>query len=167
MTKSNYLFHFIISGRMNSYIDYLKKNLNFRKNCELFDYLLGVISNNLTKIKIIIGDHHSEYDYIDIEDQSRFDKYVRLKAENYKLLKKWHYLFNEYGMSVILRDIIIFFYEGMAKHGVKKFLEIMGKNLNFKKIKNDLKLILTHMMRTSIKKQKLYSQIIQNLTNYA
>lgn len=167
MTKSNYLFHFIISDRINSYVDYLKKNLNFRKNCELFDYILEIISNNLQNLKGIIGDHFSEYEFIDNEDPTRIDKYVRLNVDKYKLLKKWHFLFNEYGMSVILRDIIIIFYEGIVKHGVERFIKTFSKKLNILKIKNDLKFLLTQLLRTSIKKRILFSLIIQNLPNYA
>ncbi|MBP7554482.1 MAG: hypothetical protein KA885_13730, partial [Spirochaetes bacterium] len=106
MTKKNYLFHFKISPKFNSYINYLKKNLNIKSNCKLIDYILELSSKNIPNLKQIIGDHKSEYEFIDTKDIKRNDKYVRLNPEKYKLLKKWHYIFNEYGISVILRDII-------------------------------------------------------------
>ncbi len=167
MTKSNRLFHFIISNTINCQIDYLKENLNIKSNCKLFDYILKKISKNMPKLKEIIGDHKSEYDFVDTEDISRIHKYVRLNENKYKMLKKWHYLFNEYGISVILRDIIKFFYEGLVKYGVEKFLNLIENNLNFHKIKYAMKNILTHMMRISIKKRLLYSIVVQNLIDYS
>jgi len=121
----------------------------------------------MPKLKEIIGDHKSEYDFIDTEDRSRIDKYVRLNENKYKTLKKWHYLFNEYGISVILRDIIKFFYEGIVKYGADKFLDLIDKNLNLHKIKYAMKNILTHMMKISIKKRLLYSTVVQNLIDYS
>ncbi len=167
MTKSTRLFHFIVSKNINCRIDFLRENLNLKSNCELFDYIIEKISKNMPKLKEIIGDHKSEYDFIDTEDRSRIDKYVRLNENKYKTLKKWHYLFNEYGISVILRDIIKFFYEGIVKYGADKFLDLIDKNLNLHKIKYAMKNILTHMMKISIKKRLLYSTVVQNLLDYS
>ncbi|MBP7553513.1 MAG: hypothetical protein KA885_08800 [Spirochaetes bacterium] len=166
MSKSNYLFHFIISPKFNDHIDYLKKNLNLNSNCELIDYMLELLSNNIRNLKKIIGDHKSEYEFIDNENPKRIDKYVRLNVDKYKMLKKWHYQFNEYGMSVILRDIITFFYEGIIKYGVDKFLMLIVKKFNIKRIKESLMDIMTHMVRISIKKRILFSHIIENLPIY-
>jgi len=167
MAKTNRLFHFIVSKRIDLHIKYLRKNLNIESNCELFNFILEKISKNLQILKKIIGDHKSEYEYIDTEDASRIHKYVRLNDNKYKTLKKWHYMFNEYGISVILRDIIKFFYEGIVKYGMEKFLNMIEKKINAHKIVYDLKNVLTHMIRISEKKQVLYSQIIQNLPDYS
>ncbi|MBP7552192.1 MAG: hypothetical protein KA885_02105 [Spirochaetes bacterium] len=167
MTKTNRLFHFIVSKRIDLNIKYLKKVLKIDSNCELFDFILEKISKNFPNLKKIIGDHKSQYEYIDIEDSSRIHKYVRLNDNKYKTLKKWHYLFNEYGISVILRDIIKIFYEGIVKHGVEKYLNLMDKKINIQKIICDLKNDLTHMMRISEKKRTLYAQIVQNLLDYS
>lgn len=166
MTKQNYLFHLKISPKFNDYINYLMKKLNFKSNCRMIDYLLELSSVNIRKIKEIIGDHKSEYEFVDIEDPKRIDKYVRLKSEKYKMLKKWHYKFNEYGISVILRDIIAFFYKGINKYGVEKFVNMIGKKLKIEKIKIKLMDILTHMNRISVKKITLLSNIIDNLHIY-
>ena len=166
MVKSNYLFHFIISKTMDSSINYLKKVLNFDSSRDLIEYMLGLISKNIHYIKKIIGDHQSEYVFIDNEDPTRIDKYVRLKAEKYKMLKKWHYKYNEYGMSVILRDIIRFFYEGIVKYGAEKFVEMISKKLNIEKIKQDFSVIKTHMMKLSSKKYILFSNILKNIPTY-
>lgn len=166
MTKSNYLFHFKISPKINYYIRYLKNKLNFNSNCELINHIFERLSKNYRNIKMIIGDHNSEYEFIDIEDPKRIDKYVRLKVENYKMLKKMHYLFNEYGMSVILRDIITFFYTGIIKYGVEEFLNMIGRKLNIKKIKENTTSIMTHMIRISQIKKILFSYIIENLPVY-
>jgi len=128
--------------------------------------MLGIISNNIYCIKGIIGDHRSEYDFIDIEDPVRIDKYVRLKTGNYKMLKKWHNKYNEYGMSVILRDIIKFFYEGVIKYGAKEFIRMIGKKLKADKIIKEYYRFKTHMSRISSQKLVLLSQIIQNLPIY-
>lgn len=166
MAKSNYLFHFIISPKFNDYMNFLKDNLNFKSNCALIDYILEKLSFNYRKIKEIIGDHKSEYEFIDIENPNRVDKYVRLKEKNYKMLKKWHYLFNEYGMSVILRDMIIFFYDGILKHGIDMFLKLIDKKVNTKKIKKSLMGIMTHMVKTSLIKRILFPHVIDNLSIY-
>ncbi|MBP7554473.1 MAG: hypothetical protein KA885_13685 [Spirochaetes bacterium] len=166
MVKSNYLFHFIVSKTIDNSIKFLRKSLNFRSNRELIEYMLGIISNNMYCIKGIIGDHRSEYDFIDIEDPVRIDKYVRLKTGNYKMLKKWHNKYNEYGMSVILRDVIKFFYEGVIKYGAKEFISMIGKKLKSDKIIKDFYRVKTHMSRISVRKIILLSQIIQNLPIY-
>jgi len=166
MAKANNLFHFVVSGEINENINYLKKKIGIKKNCELFEYILEIISKNIYNLKGIIGDHRSEYEFIDLQDPLRIDKYVRLKEGKYKILKKWHYLYNEYGMSVILRDIIKFFYNGIIKYGVDKFLNMIAKKLDSKKIKSDIKILLTQLMRTSIKKVLLFSLIIENLSLY-
>lgn len=166
MAKANNLFHFVVSGEINENINFLKKEINIKKNCELFDFMLEVISKNIHNLKGIIGDHRSEYNFVDLEDPVRIDKYVRLKEEKYKILKKWHYFYNEYGMSVILRDIITFFYNGIIKYGVDKFLNMIAKKLDSKKIKSDIKVLLTHLMSTSLKKVLLFSLIIDNLSLY-
>lgn len=166
MAKSNYLFHFIISKTIDKSINYLKKKLNLGSNRELIEYMLEVISKNIHSIKGIIGDHQSEYDIIDVEDSSRIDKYVRIKVEKYNMLKKWHSKYNEYGMSVILRDIIKLFYEGVVKYGAKEFISIIVKKLKTDKIIKDFYGIKTHMSRISFKKYYLFAQIIQNLPIY-
>jgi len=166
MTEQNYLFHFKISPKFNDYINYLMEKLNFKSNCRMIDYILELSSVNIRKIKEVIGDHKSEYEFVDIEDPKRIDKYVRLNVEKYKMLKKWHYIFNEYGISVILRDIIAFFYEGIIKYGVEKFLNIIGRKLKVENIKIKFMDILTHMNRIPVKKRALFSYIIDNLPVY-
>ncbi|MBP7551940.1 MAG: hypothetical protein KA885_00830 [Spirochaetes bacterium] len=166
MVKSKYLFHFIISGTINTAINYLRKNLKFKKNSDLFEYMINLMSKNIRCIKSVIGDHKSEYELIDSEDITRIDKYVRLSDNNYKMLKKWHYLYNEYGISVILRDIIKFFYEGIIKYGAEKFLNMIGKKINAVKIKKDMNMILAHMARISVKKRLIFSLLIDNLPIY-
>ncbi len=166
MIKTNYLFHFIITGSMDNNINYLKKNLNFRKNSKLFDYMIDVISQNISNIKNIIGDHQSKYTSIDSVDVSRIDKYVILNTKNYKILKKMHYIYNEYSISAILRDIIEFFYNGVVKYGVDKFLRIISRKLNITKIKNDLRDRLTHILSISALKDVIFRQIIENLSFY-
>ena len=166
MKKTNYQFHFIISETIKDHIDYLKKEFNFKKDIELYELMLEIISKNLPKLKGIIGDHQSEYALIDPIDKTRISKYARLKDKNYKLLKKWHRDFNEYGMSSILRDIIKLFYEGVVKYGMEKFIEMISSKLDVNKIWNDVRNILTHMMRFSEKKHSLFTITIQNLPFY-
>lgn len=166
MAKSKYLFHFIVSETMNTAINYLRKTLNFKKNSDLFEYMIEVMSKNIHSIKSVIGDHQSEYEFIDSQDLIRIDKYVRMNEIKYKMLKKWHYLYNEFGMSVILRDIIKYFYEGILKYGASKFVNMVGKKINAVKIKNEINSMETHMMRISVKKLLLFSLIINNLPIY-
>jgi len=166
MIESNCLFHFIVSGTIDNNIDFLKEKLNFDKNCKLIDYIIGVISKNLPYLKKIIGNHKSEYAFIDTEDVTRVDKYLRLNKNKYRILKKWHYFFNEYSMSAILRDIIKFFYDGIVKYGVGEFIRMISKKLNISKINIDLKSRLTHMMSTYIKKSILFSLVIENIQFY-
>jgi len=166
MAKSKYLFHFIVSEKINTAINYLRKTLNFKKNSDLFEYMIEVMSKNIHSIKSVIGDHQSEYEFIDSQDLTRIDKYVRMNEKKYKTLKKWHYLYNAFGMSVILRDIIKYFYEGITKYGAQKFINMMMKKINAVMVKKDMNSIQTHMMRISVKKLLLFSLIIDNLPIY-
>ena len=166
MRKTNYLFHFIISETMTKYISHLKKELGFNKDIELYDYMLEIMSKNLPQLNGIIGDHQSEYTLIDSPEIKRVHKYARLKENNYKKLKKWHYDFNEYGMSTILRDIIKFFYEGIVKYGAEEFIEMISRKLDVKRIWVDVREILTHLKCFSDKKTVLFALTIQNLPYY-
>ncbi len=69
-------------------------------------------------------------------------------------------------MSVILRDIITFFYNGIIKYGVEEFLNMIGRKLNIKKIKENTTGIMTHMIKISQIKKILFSYIIENLPVY-
>ena len=166
MKKTNYQFHFIITETIKCHINYLKKELKFKKEIELYEFMLKIISKNMTKLKGIIGDHKSEYALIDSIDKTRISKYARLKDKNYKLLKNWHSNFNEYGMSSIMRDIIKLFYEGIVKYGVEKFIEMISGKIDFERIWKDIKNVLTQMMRISQKKAVLFSFIAQSLSLY-
>lgn len=166
MIKKNYQFHFLISETMTKYISYLKKELRFKKDIELYDYMLEIMSKNLPKFKGIIGDHKSEYALIDSIGIPRVNKYARLKENSYKKLKKWHYDFNEYGMAAILRDIIKFFFEGVVKYGVDRFIEMISKKLDVKRIGDDARDILTHLIGICVQKAVLFSFIAQNLSFY-
>ena len=166
MKKTNYLFHFIISENMKWHINFLKKELGFKKDTDLYEFMLGVMSKNLPKLKEIIGDHNSEYAFIDLPDIKRIHKYARLKENNYKILKNWHSCFNEYGMSSILRDIITFFYEGVVKYGVDKFIEMISGKLDVMKIRGDVREKMKHLLSISQKKAVLFSFVVQNLLLY-
>ena len=166
MRKSTYLFHFIISETFKGYISHLKKELGFNKDIELYDYMLEIMTKNLPQLKAIIGDHQSEYALIDSLNIPRTNKYARLKEKNYKMLKKWHYDFNEFGMSAILRDIIKFFHEGVLKYGVEKFIELISRKLDIIRIRGDVEDILTHVMSKIQKKTILFSYTIKNLPFY-
>lgn len=166
MKKTNYQFHFIITETIKGHIDYLKKELQFKKDINLYEFMLEIMSKNLPRLKGIIGDHQSEYALIDSIDMTRVHKYARLKEKNYKKLKDWHSDYNEYGMSTILRDIIKFFYEGIFKYGAEKFIEMVCKKLDVKRIWNDVNEILTHLSSFSAKKTALFAFIIQNLPIY-
>ena len=166
MKKTIYLFHFIVSETIKNHIDYLKKELNFKKDINLYEFLLEIMSKNLPQLKAIIGDHQSEYALIDSLNIPRVNKYARLKEKNYKMLKKWHSDFNEYGMSSIMRDIIKIVYNGVFKYGAENFLEMISKKLDVKRIRNDVKDILTHVLGISDKKTALFTIISQKLSFY-
>ena len=166
MNKTNYLFHFIISEPMTNYISHLKKELGFKKETKLYEFILDIMSKNLPQLKSLIGNHQSEYALIDSPDIKRIHKYARLQEKKYKYLKQWHNDFNEYGMSSILRDIIKFFYEGIIKYGAKEFIEMISCKLDIKKIRRDVQGILTHLIRFSEKKTALFTFIAENLSFY-
>jgi len=121
------------------------------------------MTNYISKMKKIIRDQRSEYEFIDTEDSTRIHKYVRMKSNKYKILKKWHFVFNEYGMSGILRDFIVFFYNGIVKYGEAKFLEIISKKMNYDKIIKRIKILATHMNDYFVKNRILYSYIVEDL----
>ena len=164
MIKLNYLFHFKITENYNDYIKILKKKLVLKTESKVFDHIFNVISKNIPKLKEIIGNHNSEYAFIDKKELQRIDKYIRLNAKNYYKLKKWHYIFNEYGMAAILRDIIKFVYDGIVKYGVDEFVGIISNSLNINKIKHHLNDILTQLLEISTKKACLFSYVIENLS---
>lgn len=166
MKKENYLFHIIIAKSMNNMIITLIKELSCKKFSKLIDFMLNEIGKDFQILKKIIGDNRSQYALIDKIEKERIDKYFRLTEKNYKLIKKWHYKFNEFSMAGILRDIIIFFYKGVIKYGVKKFLKYISGRINFKMIRDDVLKKMTHMIDVSEKKRLLITIIIENLPVY-
>ena len=166
MKKTNYQFHFIISETIKSHIDYLKKELQFKKDIELYELMLEIISKNLPRLKEIIGDHQSEYALIDSIDDTRVHKYARLKDTNYKKLKKWHSDFNEFGMAGIMRDIILFFYNGVSRYGMGKFIELISRKLKIGNIIVGTRDKMAQLLSTVAKKLFLLQNIIDNLIEY-
>ncbi|HNZ26709.1 MAG TPA: hypothetical protein PKK13_05710, partial [Spirochaetota bacterium] len=75
-------------------------------------------------------------------------------------------LYNEFGMASTVRDIILFFYNGVMKYGLEGFLEIVGKKLRIDKLKNDFLGKMTQLLNMTAQKQLLYALIIENYPKY-
>ena len=165
--KKNKPFHFIIAEPDNNTIlPFLMESFSTKKLSTLFEKMFLLFNKNLPRIKQIIGDHQSEYALIsDLKDE-RVDKSVRLSKENYLLLKKWHYKFNEFGMAGMMRDMILFFYNGISKYGVDKFIELISKKLKVGKIIVGTREKMTQLLSTVVKKLFLIQNIIDNLIEY-
>ena len=120
----------------------------------------------MPRIKQIIGDHQTEYAVIADLKEERIDKFVRLSKENYLLLKKWHYTFNEFGMAGIIRDMILFFYNGIQQYGVDKFIELISRKLKVGKIIVGTRDKMAQLLSIVAKKIFLIQNIIDNLIEY-
>ena len=129
--------------------------------------MFRLVDKKMSKMKRIIGDHRSEYAVIDNTDDKRLDKYLRISEADYLRIKRWHYLYNEFGMASTVREIILFFYNGVAKYGLEGFLEIVGKKLKIDKLKNDFLGKMTQLLNITARKQLLYALIIENYPKYA
>jgi len=75
-------------------------------------------------------------------------------------------LYNEFGMASTVRDIILFFYNGVMKYGLEQFLEIVGKKLRIDKLKNDFLGKMTQLLNINARKQLLYELVIENYPKY-
>jgi len=167
MRKEKHLFHFIVSESMNTQvISFLLKEFEINTFSKLFETMFHLINRKLPKMKRIIGNHRSEYALIDNTDDKRLDKYLRISEADYLQIKKWHSLFNEYCMASTIHDIILFFYNGIAKYGVEKFLEYIGKKLKFDKIKKIFLKEMTQLLSINNQKQLLYMLLIENISKY-
>ncbi|HQJ06179.1 MAG TPA: hypothetical protein PLI57_07355, partial [Spirochaetota bacterium] len=116
--------------------------------------------------KRIVGNHRSEYAVIDSSDDKRLDKYLRISEADYLRIKKWHSLYNEFGMASIVREIILFFYSGVMKYGLEGFLELVGKKLKIDKLKNDFLGKMTQLLNITARKRLLYELVIENYPKY-
>ncbi|HQH31545.1 MAG TPA: hypothetical protein PK900_11725, partial [Spirochaetota bacterium] len=94
------------------------------------------------------------------------DKYLRISEADYMQLKRWHYFYNEFCMASTVRDIILFFYNGVMKYGLEGFLEIVGKKLRIDKLKNDFLGKMTQLLNIAAQKQLLYALVIENYPKY-
>ncbi|HOS56807.1 MAG TPA: hypothetical protein PK385_12210 [Spirochaetota bacterium] len=167
MKNKKHLFHFIVSESMNkTVIDFLLKEFKINTFSELFETMFRLIDKKIPKMKRIIGDHRSEYAVVDNIDDKRLDKYLRISEADYLRIKRWHSLYNEFGMASTVRDIILFFYNGVMKYGLEGFLEIVGKKLRIDKLKNDFLGKMTQLLNTTARKQLLYSLVIENYPEY-
>ena len=165
--KKNKPFHFIITEPDNNEkLLFLMKSFGTKKLSTLFEKMFSLFNKNLPRIKQIIGNHQSEYALIsDLKDE-RVDKFVRLSNENYLLLKKWHYTFNEFGMAGMMRDMILFFYNGISRYGVDKFVELISRKLKIGKIIVGTREKMAQLLSTIAKKIFLLQNIIENLIEY-
>jgi len=128
--------------------------------------MFRLIDKKIPKMKGIIGNHRSEYAVIDNTDDKRSDKYLRISEADYLQIKRWHSLYNEFGMASTVRDIILFFYDGVVKYGLKGFLELIGKKLKMDKLKNDFLDKMTQLLNITARKQLLYTLLIENYPRY-
>jgi len=166
MKNKKYLFHFIVSESMNNnVIDFLLKEFKINTFSELFETMFRLIDKKISKMKRIIGNCRSEYAVIDSADDKRLDKYLRISEADYLQIKRWH-LYNEFGMASTVRDIILFFYNGVMKYGLEQFLEIVGKKLRIDKLKNDFLGKMTQLLNINARKQLLYELVIENYPKY-
>ncbi|HQF76871.1 MAG TPA: hypothetical protein PLO40_01520 [Spirochaetota bacterium] len=168
MKNKKHLFHFIVSESMNSnVIDFLLKEFKINTFSELFETMFRLIDKKIPKMKKIIGNHRSEYAaVIDNTDDKRLNKYLRISEADYLKIKRWHSLYNEFGMASTVRDIILFFYNGVVKYGLEGFLELVGKKLKVDKLKNDFLDKMTQLLNIAAQKRLLYALIIENYPKY-
>jgi len=153
---------------MNSnVIDFLLKEFKINTFSELFETMFRLIDKKIPKMKKIIGNHRSEYAaVIDNTDDKRLNKYLRISEADYLKIKRWHSLYNEFGMASTVRDIILFFYNGVVKYGLEGFLELVGKKLKVDKLKNDFLDKMTQLLNIAAQKRLLYALIIENYPKY-
>ncbi|HOF02087.1 MAG TPA: hypothetical protein PK755_11860, partial [Spirochaetota bacterium] len=129
--------------------------------------MFRLIDKKIPKMKKIIGNHRSEYAaVIDNTDDKRLNKYLRISEADYLKIKRWHSLYNEFGMASTVRDIILFFYNGVVKYGLEGFLELVGKKLKVDKLKNDFLDKMTQLLNIAAQKRLLYALIIENYPKY-
>jgi len=167
MRNKKHLFHFIVSESMNkNVIDFLLKKFKINTFSKLFETMFRLVNKKIPKMKRIIGNCRSEYAVIDSVDGKRLDKYLRISEADYLQIKRWHSLYNEFGMASTVRDIILFFYNGVMKYGLEGFLEIVGKKLRIDKLKNDFLDRMTQLLNIAAQKQLLYALVIENYPKY-
>ncbi len=167
MKNKKHLFHFIVSESMNNnVIDFLLKEFKINTFSELFETMFRLVNKKIPKMKRIIGNCRSEYAVIDNTDDKRLDKYLRISEADYLRIKRWHSLYNEFGMASTVRDIILFFYNGVVKYGLEGFLEIVGKELRIDKLKNDFLGKMTQLLNIAARKQLLHALVIENYPKY-
>jgi hypothetical protein len=128
--------------------------------------MFRLVNKKIPKMKRIIGNCRSEYAVIDSVDGKRLDKYLRISEADYLQIKRWHSLYNEFGMASTVRDIILFFYNGVMKYGLEGFLEIVGKKLRIDKLKNDFLGRMTQLLDIAARKRLLYALVIENYPQY-
>ncbi|HQH30706.1 MAG TPA: hypothetical protein PK900_07440, partial [Spirochaetota bacterium] len=71
-----------------------------------------------------------------------------------------------FGMASTVRDIILFFYNGVVKYGLEGFLELVGKKLKVDKLKNDFLDKMTQLLNITARKQLLHTLVIENYPKY-
>ncbi|OQB68215.1 MAG: hypothetical protein BWX91_01233 [Spirochaetes bacterium ADurb.Bin133] len=167
MRNRKHLFHFIVSESMNkNVIDFLLKEFKINTFSKLFETMFRLIDKKVPKMKRIIGDHRSEYAVIDNTDDKRLDKYLRISEADYLQIKRWHSLYNEFSIASTVRDIILFFYNGIVKYGLEGFLELVGRKLKIDKLKNDFLGKMTQLLNIADQKRLLYALAIENYPKY-
>ncbi|HPY88333.1 MAG TPA: hypothetical protein PLG34_10155, partial [Spirochaetota bacterium] len=65
-----------------------------------------------------------------------------------------------------VRDIILFFYNGVMKYGLEGFLELVGKKLRIDKVEKDFLGKMTQLLSIAAQKRLLYALVIENYPKY-
>jgi len=150
----------------NNVIDFLLKEFKINTFSKLFETMFRLIDKKVPQMKRIIGDHRSEYAVIDNTDDKRLDKYLRISEADYLQIKRWHSLYNEFSIASTVRDIVLFFYNGIVKYGLEGFLELVGRKLKIDKLKNDFLGKMTQLLNIADQKRLLYALAIENYPKY-
>ena len=75
-------------------------------------------------------------------------------------------MYNEFGIASTVRDIILFFYNGVMKYGLEGFLGLIGKKLKIDKVEKDFLDKMTQLLSITARKRLLYELVIENYPKY-
>ena len=131
MNKKEYNFHFILTEKMDGekMIEFLKKEFKSKNLSIIFKNTLGLLKKSNLIEREVIGYCKSHYSFVENKDKRKC-KYLILDSDDYRLLKRWCYIFDEFSIGGIVRDIITFLYDGVKKHGIDEFFKYLSDKTN-------------------------------------
>jgi hypothetical protein len=118
--------HFVINQQLYHDLRELSLKLN-KKLSTTIVFIFQHMGFLIEKNHFLANEKNSEYHFLPYPKEKRIHIHCYLPEHQYRKMKLIHQDLNTYSLAQIIREIIIIFLKGCAKHGINSFLNRLNK----------------------------------------